>query len=730
MAGLFIVAPRAFAAPQPGSPSENCNGNGNHNGQGVCARGLLVTIAARECHDYQDIRANLARNNIMESLEDLGADTPYQLGESINPQKEIEGQPKCKPITGWRFTLGSGIQGRAVSGPWGSLSIVTGADPTEVITQASIPLRGFDGEPIAGHAISGATTIELTQAQAERASRNNLWIQGGTPQDPMLYGESQFTGKYGFGALRCSIDNLNGDNVETIAFPTGTRHAFCYAYYVTPPPSSGKIIIRKEVRGSGPDPQAFRFTGNLSYNEGGVFGLSAAAGSPGEATFYRAETRQGDEPWTAIEEVPKGWHLTAIDCDSSGSRIEKNVTKATVAIALKAGDTVTCTYVDRLTPPAGALLLRKLTVGGVGAFRFRILDDSGDAVKERSIETKREGTAAYARPIKLKPGEYRVLEHSPTDPRGVWRLVAVSCNGRERSTSASVGVRIAAGKGVLCSFTNRLSHPGQIRIIKEALGNTGTAAFQITSHADPTLELRQVAKVKKEGVPVPARGDSSRGLPFGAYVIEESGGQEAANGSWALVEVLCNGESTPFEQGRARVRLTHGSPRASCRFVNRFTPGPVVPPEPPGPAPLPGGPEPDLSVEKQLVSTSTGPTPEQTFRITVKNQGPVAAEGVLVIDEPGPGLAILSARPSQGSCTGVGRPSCDVASIPPGGRVTILVKTRDYASGATYNRAIVGSASAEAGLANDQATASVAPIERVIPGGACGSALSLVRARC
>src|SRR5262245_11880378 len=78
-----------------------------------------VTIAARECDSYQDIRGNLARNDIMESLQDLGADTLYQSGDQVDPRTELRGQPKCRPLVGWRFTFGSSYQSKAVSGPWG-----------------------------------------------------------------------------------------------------------------------------------------------------------------------------------------------------------------------------------------------------------------------------------------------------------------------------------------------------------------------------------------------------------------------------------------------------------------------------------------------------------------------------------------------------------------------------------------------------------------------------------
>jgi len=47
----------------------------------------LVTFAARVCDDYPDVTANRARNNIQESLRDLGADTLYGAGEAVQPAR-------------------------------------------------------------------------------------------------------------------------------------------------------------------------------------------------------------------------------------------------------------------------------------------------------------------------------------------------------------------------------------------------------------------------------------------------------------------------------------------------------------------------------------------------------------------------------------------------------------------------------------------------------------------
>ena len=93
--------------------------------------------------------------------------------------------------------------------------------------------------------------------------------------------------EYAFGALRCATDNLNGDNVEWIAYPAGgVNHVFCFAYYVMPAPTSGTIVVEKQIVAPvGTLPQRFRFTGNISYatetpGGPGVFYLTAANGNP------------------------------------------------------------------------------------------------------------------------------------------------------------------------------------------------------------------------------------------------------------------------------------------------------------------------------------------------------------------------------------------------------------------------------------------------------------------
>jgi hypothetical protein len=109
---------------------------------GEPASSLLVTLVARSFPKYTDVTANRPRNNIQESLRDLGANTLYAAGEPIDPVTEAAGQPACKPIPGWTFTLGSGY----VLGNPQHLSTVTGVNGSAT-TAASTPLLDRYGQP-------------------------------------------------------------------------------------------------------------------------------------------------------------------------------------------------------------------------------------------------------------------------------------------------------------------------------------------------------------------------------------------------------------------------------------------------------------------------------------------------------------------------------------------------------------------------------------------------------
>ena len=101
LGALFgVLAVFCWAAPARAQQPPNPDGKGTD---------YFLTVAARVCDRYVDISANKARNNIQESLRDLGPDTLYQPGQLVNPAQEQAMQPKCRPLSGFRLTLGGGI---------------------------------------------------------------------------------------------------------------------------------------------------------------------------------------------------------------------------------------------------------------------------------------------------------------------------------------------------------------------------------------------------------------------------------------------------------------------------------------------------------------------------------------------------------------------------------------------------------------------------------------------
>ena len=229
--------------------------------------GLQVTIAARSCDRYTDIFANRARNNIMESLQDLGPDTPLRRrAADRSRRRRTSPQPSASRCPTGSSRSAPGYQTRAVTRPVG-----LALDRHEPVRdrrsrRRTRPRCSTTPGRHTGDTIAGATTIELTQDQANLAAQaDSLWIQGGTPTDPIL--NQQYPGEYGFGALRCAIDNLNGDNVEWISFPAGPSTSS-----VTPTTSSRRrraarsSCARRSTRRPARRRRRSPSRGNISFN--------------------------------------------------------------------------------------------------------------------------------------------------------------------------------------------------------------------------------------------------------------------------------------------------------------------------------------------------------------------------------------------------------------------------------------------------------------------------------
>ena len=665
------------------------------------AKARLVTFVARVCPEYTDVMANLARNDIQESLRDLGPDSRYSPGQPIDPDLEAKADPNCRPLPAWQLTLGRGIESRAVSGPWGSLSIVTSPFATPIVTQDETSLLNDQGQPT-GRQVAGAVTLTLTETQAALASTHSaLWVQGGTPTDPIL--DRPYPGQYGFAALRCAVDNLNGDNVEWIAYPTGASHVFCYAYYIQPPPTSGTIIVRKAVSTPAGATETFPFTGNITFNADDRFELRVVGGAPASETFLRAETETGDAPWSFKELVPPGWSLTSIVCisESGDSRTTTDVPSAETSVILAAGDVVTCTYTNTETPPEGSLRITKTTTGGVGTFRYTVTPagSQGGSAVGAVATTSAPGVEVAASPatIPLAPGSYTIAESLPSVKGGTWSLTGVHCNGAEFPAKSPVTVTIVSGSGLACRFENRFVPSGSISVSKLTWGGTGTAGFAIYPLREPvTAVYLKKAVVTKEGVVVRARGSATNELALGRYRIREFAAPGTDPAGWALTSVVCDGVLVGAGQGAVVLTLTEANPTVDCVFTNTFTPGPK-PPEPPTPTPPPN-PDPlpvaDLHVTKTADRTTVRVGDTVTYTIKVSNTGKAAAQGVVLAEKtPLTTATIVAVEPSQGVCPkGHAPAACYLGTIEPGQTVTVVAKLKATKVGPMPNSVAVSAA--------------------------------------
>ena len=440
-------------------------------------------------------------------------------------------------------------------------------------------------------------TVRLTDAQAERAQRgSSLWVQGGTPSQPL----NGLQDEYGFAALRCSIDNLNGDNVEWIGFPSGARHVFCYYFAVKPPPTAGTIVVTKQIQAGSNGGQSFVFEGNISYADNDGNGVNdfvlrpAGPGSPASISFIRGETRAGEDPWSFAEIVPTGWDLVSATCTSTSgdSVIDSSVggDPGAFEVTLAAEDTVRCTYVDRQAV-TGPLQLSKVTYGAVGSFDFAVDVPNPGSDVSNTVTTTEEGVEVEVASAAAAPaGTYTATETLPaSDPTGSWELDSVQCggvevpftsSGRDRTAVKTIGI----GESYNCVFTNVFSPAGSLMIRKIAVGDAPGATFgYVVQQYDDDAgtftgpEFRQSATTDGTDTPATATGADLTALgvdqPDSYYLVTELPPPPTELGEWRFDDVTCTDNFIPLpDAGAALVAIQSDAPDVVCDFTNVFAP--------------------------------------------------------------------------------------------------------------------------------------------------------------
>ena len=264
-------------------------------------------------------------------------------------------------------------------------------------------------------------------------------------------------------------------------------------------------------------------------------------------------------------------------------------------------------------------------------------------------------------------------------------------------------------------------------------GGTGTAGFTITqlTRIEPPRRYEKQATTRAQNRAFDARGDATTAIPFATYVINQSLVASDEPGTWALVSVECDGRLVPFAQGRAIVRVTRENPQVTCTFTNRLVSDstPVPPPVPVVPV-VPGTVPNNLVVIKTADRARAQVGDVVGYDLTARNDGEALVEQVFLADQPAAGGEVLSASPSQGTCSvRNGLVICRLGALAPGEEATVRVRLRMTAPGRVRNFAVVGSGASEVRLGDNIAVAA-AQVSQAGPS-ACPAAIPpTARAAC
>ena len=111
----------------------------------------------------------------------------------------------------------------------------------------------------------------------------------------------------------------------------------------------------------------------------------------------------------------------------------------------------------------------------------------------------------------------------------------------------------------------------------------------------------------------------------------------------------------------------------------------------------------DLSIVKTAVGTFTA-NEDGSFSISVTNNGPTAASAVTVTDILPAGVTLISATPTQGTCSGTTTVTCSLGTLNNGASASIALVVRPSAPGPLSNTATVDSPAADPAAGNDAST--------------------------
>jgi hypothetical protein len=360
---------------------------------------------------------------------------------------------------------------------------------------------------------------------------------------------------------------------------------------------------------------------DFSYTVSGT-GLTTV-GQPGSTTFtlnpptnatqalqvHPVENPPGGDTYTVTETIPADWVLRSLDCTvvtASGatSSISGDTATGSVDVPLEPGDTGSCVYDNE---QLGSLTVVKQASPADGTqFPFTAKSTAGTSIDE-SFPL---GNGARKAFTGLAAGTtVDITEAVPTNAPNRWSLVSITCTGnsvpttRTPADSPTVGVTVAAGEDVTCTYSDAKVAPATVTVSKAASPADGTKFnFTVSGDQNGVLPADQSFGLSPSGAPDAKTFQVFPTVNGESYTVTESlTGQQAQD--WQLTGVTCNRQGAAIATANPATFTLQPGDAVSCQYVNRknarLTVLKAAPDDPAiqfpvnwGPNPLTGGPFP------------------------------------------------------------------------------------------------------------------------------------------
>ncbi len=125
------------------------------------------------------------------------------------------------------------------------------------------------------------------------------------------------------------------------------------------------------------------------------------------------------------------------------------------------------------------------------------------------------------------------------------------------------------------------------------------------------------------------------------------------------------------------------------------------------PPPPPPTPKADLAVTLAAAPNPVTVGQTLTYTLNVSNAGPSVATGTVLSNSLPPGVTLVSAQPSQGSCSGTVVLSCSLGTLAVGGNASVVIQVIPNAAGSLTDTASVTSTVTDPNTANNSASVTV-----------------------